>query len=234
MKKVITLVLIAFSSAALAAGVRLGLELYLHHLRAENTPPPPALEGRLPVEADWRDRVFKSEEIATANADYDAGQYVLAVRKFRDLAERGDLRAQHNLANMYTRGEGVPRNQAIAMKWYQSAATAGNAHSAFNIAAMHERAQGALSPKVKYWLKVAADLGDTEAQALYALRFAQYDNPTEFIWYLRAAAGQGNVYARYMLIDRGDRQYRGVLSLIDSVCVIMRVLWRDQNPLVCD
>ena len=42
------------------------------------------------------------------------------------LAEQGDVYAQTVLGLMYARGEGVPENDAEAVKWYRLAAEQGN------------------------------------------------------------------------------------------------------------
>jgi uncharacterized protein len=43
------------------------------------------------------------------------------------LAELGMAAAQYNLAHMYANGEGVPENDAEAVKWYRKAADQGDA-----------------------------------------------------------------------------------------------------------
>ncbi len=45
------------------------------------------------------------------------------------LAELGMAAAQNNLALMYDNGEGVPENDAEAVKWYRKAADQGLARS---------------------------------------------------------------------------------------------------------
>ena len=45
---------------------------------------------------------------------YDRGDYAVALREFRPLAEEGDARAQYNLGLMYAEGNGVPEDDREA------------------------------------------------------------------------------------------------------------------------
>ena len=58
---------------------------------------------------------------------YKKGDYKTAYRIFKPLAERGDVGAQVSLGEMYNRGQGVPRDEAGALKWYRMAADQGHA-----------------------------------------------------------------------------------------------------------
>ena len=49
-------------------------------------------------------------------------------------AEQGYARAQFNLGVMYDFGEGVPENDAEAVKWYRLAAEQGHADAQYNLA----------------------------------------------------------------------------------------------------
>jgi len=47
----------------------------------------------------------------------------------RSLAEQGHAEAQYNLGVMYDYGEGVPEDDAEAMKWFRLAAEQGHQHA---------------------------------------------------------------------------------------------------------
>ena len=47
---------------------------------------------------------------------YNAGDYATALREWRPLAEQGNADAQYNLGMMYDEGEGVPQDDAEAVK----------------------------------------------------------------------------------------------------------------------
>jgi TPR repeat protein len=56
---------------------------------------------------------------------YRRFDYATALRLLRSLAERGGYKAQNNLGFMYANGNGVPQDDAEAMKWYGKAADQG-------------------------------------------------------------------------------------------------------------
>ncbi len=71
--------------------------------------------------------------MATARADFQEGNaafrrgdYATALRELRPLAEQGDADAQFSLGLMYTKGQGVPQDYTVALKW---------GHMWFNLAA---------------------------------------------------------------------------------------------------
>ena len=49
------------------------------------------------------------------------------------LADQGDAIAQYNVGFMYDTGNGVPENDAEAVKWYRKAADQGLAKAQFNL-----------------------------------------------------------------------------------------------------
>jgi TPR repeat protein len=60
-------------------------------------------------------------------AAYNRGDYVLAIRLFRPMAEQGNPKAQNVMGVMYRKGEGVPRNLRRAFMWFGFAAKRGDA-----------------------------------------------------------------------------------------------------------
>ena len=62
-------------------------------------------------------------------AAYDRGDYATALREWKPLAEHGLAEAQHNLGVMYSKGQGVPQDDAEAVKWYRLAAEQGYARA---------------------------------------------------------------------------------------------------------
>ena len=59
-------------------------------------------------------------------------------------AEQGYATAQFNLGVMYDFGEGVPENDAEAVKWYRLAAEQGHARAQFNLGVMYANGEGVL------------------------------------------------------------------------------------------
>jgi TPR repeat protein len=94
-----------------------------------------------------------------ATAAYFRGDYSIATRLFRPLADQGDTSAQNNLGLMYNRGLGVPQDFAQASMWYRLAAEQGVASAQDLIGEMYDRGQGVpqhYAEAVK-WYGLAAD-----------------------------------------------------------------------------
>ena len=66
------------------------------------------------------------EDAATA---YQRGDYGVAFRLRRSLAEQGEARAQAELGRMYETGEAVAQNRVQAVSWYRNAADQGLARA---------------------------------------------------------------------------------------------------------
>jgi TPR repeat protein len=61
------------------------------------------------------------------------GDYAMAMRLIRPLAEQGDAGAQTDLGVIYDTGLGVPQDYAQAVVWYHKAADQGDAGALFNL-----------------------------------------------------------------------------------------------------
>jgi TPR repeat protein len=70
-------------------------------------------------------------------AAYKRGDYAAALREFMPLALAGDSSAQYNLGVIYRLGEGVPQNDAEAMRWYRLAAAQGAANAQNDLGVMY-------------------------------------------------------------------------------------------------
>ena len=92
-------------------------------------------------------------------------------------AEKGDTEAQIGLAALYSRGIGVTRDPAKAVKWLRKAAEAGVARAQCLLALDYANGEGVKMDKVEAarWLKRAADQGLAEAQQDLGLCFANGD-----------------------------------------------------------
>ena len=55
--------------------------------------------------------------LSIANAGQDTSEVAEIVKQLRLAAEQGNARAQTNLGLVYANGEGVPENDAEAVKW---------------------------------------------------------------------------------------------------------------------
>lgn len=57
-------------------------------------------------------------------------------------AEQGDINAQYRLGYMYSVGQGVPKDDAEAVRWYRSAAEQGHARAQYNLGAAYANGRG--------------------------------------------------------------------------------------------
>ena len=60
----------------------------------------------------------------------------------RERADQGDAGAQNNLGVMYDTGQGVPRDDAEAVRWYRLAAEQGHARAQFNLGVNYDNGEG--------------------------------------------------------------------------------------------
>ncbi len=99
---------------------------------------------------------------------YERGDYDTAMAEFRPLAEQGDASAQYNLGLMYDKGQGVPQDNTVAVKWYRLAADQGYAKAQNNLAAMYYSGKGVLKDYVfaHMWANLAASQGQKIAVIL--------------------------------------------------------------------
>jgi hypothetical protein len=103
-----------------------------------------------------------------ASAAYERGDYVQAMKLFRQLAEKGHQWAQRRVGSMYTEGKGVPQDFQEAVKWYRLAAAQGYAPAEYSLGVAYEKGQGMPQDFVRayMWFTLAAaalsgDSGDT-------------------------------------------------------------------------
>jgi TPR repeat protein len=102
--------------------------------------------------------------------------------------------AQNNLAIAYTTGAGVERDPREAIRWWQTAADAGDAMAAANLAAMYVAGNGVQPDpsRAVYWWREAAQQGLARAQAelgsaLVVGRGSPTDVTEGYMWLVLAA-----------------------------------------------
>ncbi len=99
-------------------------------------------------------------------AAYERGDYATALKEWKPLAERGDIRAQSSLGEMYLMGTGVPQDYETAIKWYKLAAERGDALAQINLGLMYALGQGTLQDytRTHMWWNIAASQGHKSAR----------------------------------------------------------------------
>ena len=136
----------------------------------------------------------------------DAGQSALCeglsdespLEDLRRCAEQGYANAQYNLGFMYDTGDGVPEDDAEAVRWWRLAADQGLASAQYNLGFMYDTGDGVpedYAEAVRLY-RLAAEQGNAKAQnnlgRMYALgEGIPEDDMLAYMWYNLAAA-QGN------------------------------------------
>jgi len=140
-----------------------------------------------------------------ASAAYDRGDYVQAVKGFRQLAEQGHPWAQRRLGLMYAEGKGVPQDYREAVRWYRLSAAQGNVPAQYSLGLAYEKGQGVpldYQEAVK-WYRIAATREDDWAQmrlgAIYAEGKGVPQDYQEAVKWFRLAAEDGNAPAQSSL-----------------------------------
>ena len=163
------------------------------------------------------DALSRAAEAGHAGAAYQLGLLLKIGRKpitqdlaraqrlFVQAAELGNSTAQYEVAQMFARGLGGPRNCTEAARWSQKAAEAGSPDAALLLGELHkaECAGTRNSQEAARWFRVAADKGLPNAQFSLGVLYVNGDGVPKDIkearkW-LEAAASKGNTSAKFYL-----------------------------------
>src|SRR5712691_10828758 len=143
---------------------------------------------------------------------YERGDYALALREFRLLAEQGNADAQYNLGVMYAKGLGVPQDYVQAIQWFRRAAEQGNANAQYNLGLMYANGQGVPQDYTQavQWYRRAAEQGRAEAQNDLGVMYAKgqcvpQDYAQAYGWFNLAAAHLPPGANRETVIRNRDR-----------------------------
>ena len=105
-------------------------------------------------------------DIGRASDAYDIGDYVTAYTHYKALAEQGNAMAQFNLAIMYKKGRGVPKDYTKAVEWFRKAADQGDALAKYQLGKMYLSGHGVRQNDAEAfkWIEGSAELGYSKAQ----------------------------------------------------------------------
>ena len=149
-----------------------------------------------------------AEEVAADGHDaaaeaYFAGDYALALKLYKPLAEKDDPEAQFNLGVMNQLGQGTDKNDKAAAKWFAKSAALGNPEAQVKLGEMYHEGKGVEknSKIAAEWYAKAADAGSPAAM-----------NNLAYLYYLGEGVTQDFNIARKMFeraADKGvaDAQY---------------------------
>jgi len=133
---------------------------------------------------------------------YDRGDFAMALRAWRPLAEQGNAGAQHNLGLMYDNGQGVPQDHVAAAKWYRKAAEQGDARAQHNLGLMYYNGRGVPQDyaQAMRWFRKAAEQGNVRGQRNLGSMYGNGEGaPQDYVqahkWF-NLAASRGHKKAR--------------------------------------
>jgi TPR repeat protein len=96
---------------------------------------------------------------------YEAKDYATAMKEWRYLAERGDVRAQYRLGLLYTRSPAVIQDYKEAAIWFRKAAEQGSAAAQSDLASKYYFGAGVIQDNVyaHMWYNIASSNGAEKA-----------------------------------------------------------------------
>jgi TPR repeat protein len=114
-----------------------------------------------PIQGAQQATTPQNAPAGSADAGWDAfgrGDYAGALAIWQPLAEQGDVNVQLLIGSIYDLGQGVPQDDAEAVKWYERAAAQGSAKGQYQLGAIYARSAQVKDPFQGYkWLTIAAN-----------------------------------------------------------------------------
>lgn len=165
---------------------------------------------------DWTDEL-NQERIRVADNFCAEGNLLQAAEIYQECANRRSAIAAYKLGEMYERGQGVKKNDNIALSWYGIAAKLGNADAQYWLGGMYYYGQGAAVQNYELaarWFGAAAKQGQRDAQFALGKMYekgkgvTQIDESVAAQLYYKAAT-QGHKDAQFALGQMYE-QGRGV------------------------
>ena len=118
-----------------------------------------------------------------------------ALQELIEKAAQGDVDAPHDLGEMYRTGEGVPKDNEEAVRWYRLAAEQGLAKAQANLGVMYDNGWGVLQNHEEgvRWYRKAAEQGNEISQNNLGLAYEHGRGVTQnyvraHMWYNLAAS----------------------------------------------
>ena len=135
-----------------------------------------------------------ADELTDALIRYAMHDYPRAIEMLTPLAERGEAVAQVKLGLIYTRGEGVARDDVAALGWLTRAAEQGLTEAQFELGVMHRDGVGTPvnGTLAMHWFERAAERGVPHAfNAIGEMYLGHQDVAQDYAaaltWFLRGA-----------------------------------------------
>jgi TPR repeat protein len=175
---------------------------------------------------DAHGQAAQDPQLTTAIQDYAQSNYPVALREFREEAQRGNRIAQFDYAMMLLNGEGTDPNLPEALHWLRKAADANMTHAEYIYGKVFD--DGQLVPPdptlAHKWFLRAARHGHVGAEIALATQFMDgrgtpRNYNAAFHWYLRAAR-KGDSTSQYIVASFYEKGGDGV-----KVDLVSAQLW---------
>lgn len=107
-----------------------------------------------------------AEDLLSAQAAYDKGDFQTAFKEFLSLAEGGNALAQSSTGVMYDMGHGTTKDYSKAVEWYKKSAEQGNQFGQFNLGTMYYMGTGVEKDMISAckWFALATRQGNGQAR----------------------------------------------------------------------
>jgi len=138
----------------------------------------------------------KAQDELDEISSFELGSSPEAVEWYKKAAEQGNAVAQYRLAEIYSRGDGVAKDENEAFKWYKKAAEHGYPEAQSLLGGFYQYGLGYNVDKDNQeafkWYKRAAQQGDVDGQYNLAMMYAEGKGVEKnlqeaFKWYKKAA-----------------------------------------------
>lgn len=161
----------------------------------------------------YTDAVLSGDEsslLRAADLGKKIGEYKDALKWYRQAATKGSPRAKYEIAVLYGRGLGTPKDQVEAYRWCESAAESGYPQAQYETGALLKAGIGVQADPVRAleWIKKAADQGYRLAfgalgDAYFMGDGVKKDAKKAFDFYM-AGAKNGDAHAQIMVAAMCD------------------------------
>jgi hypothetical protein len=103
-----------------------------------------------------------------ADAQESTRLYQIAASEMDVFAQKGSADAQNRLAGMYQQGQGVKKDMALALRWWEKAAMQGHALAQLSLGKLYAQGDDVQHDPhlAAYWLDLAAAQGEQDAVVL--------------------------------------------------------------------
>jgi len=177
-----------------------------------------------------------TEELKIAANLFDGERYEDALKKYRILAESGNITAQLRLGWMYHAGQGVERNLTEAQKWYEKAASTESAQAQFYLGALY-RAKGEYQQAFEL-LKRSASQEYSPAMyflgQLYCVGEGVELDRAKAFQYFEQAADKGHLFAQRNIAREMIKGRHGIMRIPMGFLLLVRVLCKGIKVTVRD